>query len=409
MRTNHIPAPVGIFLVALALLPFSACNGNDHSPSKPTPTATVSPPPTATPTVSSCDFPEPFCGGDFPLNTLETTPYGPAWADVVTGPSALLPCFGPYALCYYSDCTKSDDGTVSSCPCFDWFGPSFVDINGILNLDSYVETKALCDADSAACRQVNASPVCKQVNAGTFLSGATRISTFSFYRADEEPIGETNCTDEPGLYSGCMTAPCFGSAVPDPGTGTFTITCDCPNYDGPFQLGKDGQDCHNTSQMTWSASYNPTLPPPNPCDMVTGCVPDAPEGTCGCPLYDPGSTMLPPDSGIDCNKVCQEYSSCVREADVELGYTCDATLCTSNDHDLVFDACLGLEKCELSEIFKAETAAACSCCASQLCGCQPNGPTNVKIFELNADEREQGDTPQCDINGTLCGSPPPEG
>jgi hypothetical protein len=96
----------------------------------------------------------------------------------------------------------------------------------------------------------------------------------------------------------------------------------------------------------------------------------------------------------------------VRSRRHRVGYTCDATLCTSQDHDLVFDACLGLEKCTLSEIFKAEIAAGCSCCASQLCGCDANTPTEVKIGQLNASQRAEGETPQCDVNGTLCGISP---
>jgi hypothetical protein len=68
-------------------------------------------------------------------------------------------------------------------------------------------------------------------------------------------------------------------------------------------------------------------------------------------------------------------------------------------------ACSNLTQCDLSEIIKAETAAECSCCASQLCGCASNGKTNTAIAGLNLDQRNRGITPQCDINGTLCGSP----
>jgi hypothetical protein len=88
------------------------------------------------------------------------------------------------------------------------------------------------------------------------------------------------------------------------------------------------------------------------------------------------------------------------------GFTCDATLCTSSKHDLVFDACLGLQDCDQSEVFKAETAAGCSCCASQLCNSVANTDTEHAVFALEAAQRQQGETPQCDINGTLCGTPP---
>jgi hypothetical protein len=362
---------------------------------------TVAAAPTPTP---QCPLPTPFCGGDFPLNTIQTTQYGPAWADVALAPSDFIPCFGPYALCFYSDCTVSSDGSVSDCPCFDWFGTNYVLIPAILNLDSYQATKAQCDADPDSCRIPNGAPVCADINNGTFLNGAKRISTFGFYRAKQEPIGQTDCTEEPGLYAGCMTGPCFGEITPNEGERTATIQCDCPNYEGPFQIGKDGLMC-SIAPNAWSASYNPN-PPPDPCDRVQGCVPDAPEDTCGCPLYGAG-TMLPPNSGVDCEKVCQEYATCTgTTANVQLGYTCDATLCTSNSHDLVFEACSGLQNCELGEIFKAEMAAQCSCCASQLCNCDPNAETNAAIAGLNQQQRDQGDTPQCDINQTLCGSVP---
>jgi hypothetical protein len=65
-----------------------------------------------------------------------------------------------------------------------------------------------------------------------------------------------------------------------------------------------------------------------------------------------------------------------------------------------------LQDCDLSEIFDAESAAGCSCCASQLCNCDANDATEHKIFELDAAQRAAGETPQCDINGTLCGTAP---
>jgi hypothetical protein len=152
----------------------------------------------------------------------------------------------------------------------------------------------------------------------------------------------------------------------------------------------------------------PAGPPAAPAAVPSPgtCLPDAP-GAAGCPLYIPGTTVLPPNSGVDCAKVCNEYGTCLQTATVQSGYTCDATLCTDecNDRDLVGTACSGLSGCDLSEIIKAETAAECSCCASQLCGCNPDAKTNTAIFALNQQQRNRGITPQCDINGTLCGSP----
>ena len=96
------------------------------------------------------------------------------------------------------------------------------------------------------------------------------------------------------------------------------------------------------------------------------------------PALCPGHHVLPPDSGVDCAKVCDEYHSCLQTKGAQSGFTCDATLCTDecNDRDLLGTACSGLSECDISEIVKAETAASCSCCASQLCGCGPNGKTN---------------------------------
>ena len=87
------------------------------------------------------------------------------------------------------------------------------------------------------------------------------------------------------------------------------------------------------------------------------CLPDAPGGV-GCPLYVPGTTVIPPDSGVDCAKVCDEYHTCLQPKGAQAGFTCDATLCTDecNDRDLVSIACQGLSGCDISEIVKAETA-----------------------------------------------------
>jgi len=405
MGPRRVERFLGAPWIALTLFGIAACGESNRVVSAPTHTPSPVP---ATATPAPCPLPPPFCGGDFPLNTQDTTPYGPPWANVLLQNTDFLPCFGPYALCYYANCTVGPDG-ASACPCFEWYGTNYVDINSILNLDSYLATTAAC-ATPGACSQPNSAPVCGDLISGSFLPSAKRFSTFSLYRAKAEPIGSTACTDPSARspYAGCMTAPCFGPTMPGPDPHTATITCDCPIFDGPYQIGMDvdPQQCDDRPKA-WSAAYNPNPPPSNPCDLVPGgCIPDAPPDECGCPLFDPGHTTLPPGSGVDCSTVCQEYASCTR-SDLALGFTCDATLCTSTDHDLVFDACLGLENCDLSEIFKAESAASCSCCGSQLCNCAANDPTNVKIGQLNASERADGDVPQCDINGTLCGTPPP--
>src|SRR4029450_12097524 len=280
-------------LVAI-LIGLGGCGCDDNGPPPP------APPPTATP--AGCPLPPPFCGGEFPLNTEMTTQYGPAWPDGALSASNALPCFGPYALCYYANCPVAENGQVSPCNCFEWFGPNFVLDTAILNLDSYRETIAQCTDDPASCQQPNGAPVCGDINRSEFYPNATRVSTFGFYRAQEEPIGSTSCTDMPGPYAGCMTAPCAGPTMSNP-DGTVSIECDCPIYDGPYQVGKSGLQC-DTTPTRWSAAYNPNLPPPNPCDMVgDACIPDAPQDQCGCPLYS-STTTLPPGSGGDCGAGC---------------------------------------------------------------------------------------------------------
>ncbi|HVA79227.1 MAG TPA: hypothetical protein VNF27_15120 [Candidatus Binataceae bacterium] len=116
---------------------------------------------------------------------------------------------------------------------------------------------------------------------------------------------------------------------------------------------------------------------------------------------------MPPGSNVNCQVVCQEYSTCSQQGGIQTGLTCDATLCTDecSDRDLVQTACAGLSTCEISEIIKAEEAAQCSCCASQLCGCPINTQTDSLIASLNSQQRSRGIKPQCDDNGTLCGTP----
>jgi len=379
-----------------------------------------------------------------------TTCFGPAYADILLTPSNFVPCRGgPYALCYYSgpstgtedlSCTLTPDGLYANCKCFDIpYGVYFVDINSILNHSVYEATIAQCGADGSLCGAINSAPVCNSVNQGNLIPGAQLFSTFSFDCVPTNGIGQTNCGQAP--YAGCMTAPCTKTAKPG------IVNCSCPVFDGPYQVGQNEQACSLGDDLVWSAAYTPstscmgsppaskdtsatsevTLAPSKvvvPASTITltstaadaavpaavpsppTCLPDAPGGV-GCPLYVPGTTVLPPNSGVDCTKVCDEYNSCRPKPGLEVGYTCDATLCTDqcNDRDLVGKACSGLSKCDISEIVKAETTASCSCCASQLCGCASNGKTDTAIAGLNQDQRNRGIIPQCDINGTLCGSP----
>jgi hypothetical protein len=333
------------------------------------------------------------------------TSFGPAYADIVLEPSNFLPCRGgPFALCYYSGpnpetCTLTEDGRFANCKCFEIpFGTYFVLINGILNYEVYLKTVRKCGEDGSKCQEVNQAPVCEDINQNKFIPGADLISTFSFDCVPEEGIGQTNCEKAP--YAGCMTAPCYRTGEEG------IVECSCPTFDGPYQVGQENAQCTLGSNLIWSAAFNPneegkTFPTP------PTCTPDAPGGL-GCPLLSQPPPPPNPPPNVDCKKVCEEYQSCQRAGGIEIGFTCDATLCTStcNDRDLVKVACSGLQNCDISEIVKLETEVGCSCCASQICGCEPNDKTNAAIFDLNQQQRGRGITPQCNLNGTLCGVQP---
>ncbi|MDA2920425.1 hypothetical protein MYX76_13200 [Desulfobacterota bacterium AH_259_B03_O07] len=351
----------------------------------------------------------------FVPNDIMTTPFGPAFADIVLERENFLPCLGgPFALCYYSGpepktCELIQDGTFANCKCFEIaYGPYFVLIHGILNTKVYLETVEECGMDGSKCQDTNTAPVCDSINRGEFISGADMISTFSFDCAFIEGIGCTNCQQQPPLlYGGCMTAPCVNTDEEG------IVLCSCPTFDGPFQVGQFNQACDLGGNLVWSAAFNPnadceipgkgTFPPPPPM----GCIPAVPVDLGGCPLLSQPIPTPPPN--VDCDKVCEEYQMCQGEGGVEIVYTCDATLCTStcNDRFLVGEACSGLPACDVSETAKAEKEAGCSCCASQICGCDPNATTNEAIFDLNKQQRERGIKPQCDINDTLCGEESP--
>jgi len=351
---------------------------------------------------------------NFPFNDTMTTPFGPAFADVIFDQSTnFLPCEGgPIALCYYSGpetetCELTTDGKAANCLCFEIaYGPYFVLITAILNLNIYNETVKVCGLEGGNCTTTNSAPVCEAINSGTFIPGTDVISTFSLQCAVEETIGCTDCPQsqlqlQPNLYAGCMTAPCTRTAEDG------IVNCLCPTFDGPYQVGLNNQTCDLEEDLVWSAAFNPmgcnTVPPIPP----VGCFPDAPATQGGCPLLMEGQIPDVPE-GISCDTVCEEYAGCVDDStEVELGFTCDAVLCTSTcqDQNLVGEACTGLQSlsCSTSEIIKLEAKVGCSCCASQICGCEANSQTEQAIFNLNQDQRDTDITPQCDTNGTLCG------
>ena len=203
----------------------------------------------------------------FRLNTLQTTPYGPAWADIVTANSNFLECKGSsIALCYYSGpgpvtpCTIDGLG-IANCTCYEI--PSgeryFVDINAILNLDVYLKTVAKCGQDGSNCRPTGKleAPVCDSINNNTLIPGADLISTFSLYLEKQLHIDPTNCAT-PAAYAGCMTAPCKRTGKTDPTTGLPLVQCGCPTFTGPYQVGQKipQEQCVLGGNYIWSAAYN---------------------------------------------------------------------------------------------------------------------------------------------------------
>jgi hypothetical protein len=376
-----------------------------------------------------------------------------------------------YALCFFSGpavgtpvpangsasvnpplpCVLSADGTSADCTCYginsDQYPPIipyFVDINAILNLDLYLQTIAVCGHDGENCPPSlvgNTAPVCRAVNANVVIPNADLISVFSSLKnADYSNGSSSNQTSCPaGKYAGCMTAPCYHTGQTD-SAGNELVQCTCPVYDGPFELGQAGVPC-DANQLTpasnqtgdtyvWSAAHSPVvnhgaIDPPQ-----DGCLPDAPGGA-GCPLYS-STTSYPITAGSAlCTDVCKAYRTGTRQtagpltpAGIQIGYSCDAALCTTvgigqstmspvnppAKAALLGKACGGLASLTgLQAILALEQADQCSCCASQICGCDTSGTdiapdTDVQITEVNAVQRQLGITPQCDINGTLCGA-----
>jgi hypothetical protein len=376
----------------------------------------------------------------------------PPYANILTDPSTnFLECRGgPFALCYYSGpegtlpCTvkRATEGTYAECDCIEVpYGPYFVDVHAIMDEQTYDETVLACGRQGEKCPDPNDAPVCDVINSRKLIPGADVISVFSFNCVPEEGIAQIPC--DTGIYAGCMTAPCYRDEDDPKGI----VTCECPLYEGCYEVGTPAPigTCELPSGTVWSSAHNQTLgcPPsgtPPSCDDSTypqpaggaSCIPDAPQGaqnSCGqtiaCPLYPAGLTQQQLDelrASSLCTTVCSEYGQCGATdskgtSGLQHAYTCDAVLCTSKcaaddsfEDDLVLteQACGELSTCTsvpgISAIMELEAAVGCSCCASQVCACtNQNAMTEEAIYDLNAAQCARGITPQCCINGTLCG------
>jgi hypothetical protein len=406
-----------------------------------------------------------FSFNDTDTTTLPDLGPVPAYANIWLEKSNFLACQPPsgrafsYALCYYSGpdqptgndpvnpslpCKLSADGVVANCTCYEITTelvspmiPYFVDIHAISNQAVYQQTVETCGQDGLKCAESDrVPPVCEAINTSLLVPGADAISVFSpiyawdYFTADVQ--NSTSCDAE--LYAGCMTAPCYRTGEKD-SQGRSLMECKCPVYDGPFQIGQEKQNCDanepppSTAALNskknvnkgnvWSAAFNPNG---GPIELPDGaCVPDLP-GSTGCGLYDDSkdySEIIDPNGAL-CSNVCSFYgNSTVNANDIQVGYSCDATLCTtlgigqdadfdpspSNQIELLSNACSGIQDMDgMSQIILVEALAECSCCASQVCGCSNiNNTTNQAVYDLNQQQRDAGIKPQCDINETLCG------
>lgn len=390
------------------------------------------------------------------LTTCTATPpsldtCAPPYANILVEPTNFLPCRGgPFALCYYSGpdgtlpCTvkKAAEGNYAECKCIEVpYGTYYVDIHAIMDKTTYDETVLACGAEGAKCTTVNSAPACDVINTRKLIPGADVISVFSYACVPEEGIAQIAC--DANVYAGCMTAPCYRDAKDEKGI----VTCECPLYDGCYEVGTPPPTgtCDLPKGNVWSSAHNqrlgcPASSAPPSCDTSTTprptggstCIPDAPSGAqnaCGeaiaCPLYPAGLTeqQLTALRATElCANVCNEYLLCGAQdsngaSGLQSAYTCDSTLCTSKcatdgsfQDDLVLtgQACSGLPACKsspgIASIIALESQVGCSCCASQVCGCTgQNAQTAEAIYDLNAAQCARGITPQCCINGTLCG------
>ncbi len=316
-------ASIFVFVLALAIAPWlvgcATGGGYDARETAPTaaePIAAAAPaaavaavPPTS---YEPCKILDPPCsklpGGCkntpyFPTDCL-TTQYGAAAADVVIEATNLLYCNGGnYALCFASGppyatgnpnsgnqplpCELGDDPSVANCKCEVYTtGAWFVDINSILNRGAYYQAVEECGQDGHECQNLRdcgkdgtgskcaglkVPSVCSYVQnqapndiSVSLLPKADLVSTFSFAMNDTYEMGKgTDCTQVPNpLYAGCMTAPCFyPPGAPMPPKDGDPVYCQCPTWQGPYQVGQPDQSCTipdgpDGTRYVWSASYH---------------------------------------------------------------------------------------------------------------------------------------------------------
>ncbi len=234
----------------------------------------------------------------------------PPWADEYQSATNFLACRGNgYALCYYSGpdehqptkgdtpsprlpCAPNGPNSVN-CTCYAlddgvYQGEltyNYVEVGSILDPNVLRETQEVCGVDGSNClnmvnlrglchtepgviaeaEECQAAPVCSYLGDPAngvpqslypHLDDVTLISTFSFAYSDVHYFGSTPCTPPAianPVYAGCMTAPCRQGE-------DGLVTCDCPLYPGPYQVGQNYRT-HGTLQCDiepnfWSAAYH---------------------------------------------------------------------------------------------------------------------------------------------------------
>jgi hypothetical protein len=264
----------------------------------------------------------PPCGDDcsntpFRPTDCKTTDYGPARANIVIGSNPLIspnmlycPGGSPYALCFFSGpphrtgdslrnnrlpCVPIPGTNLANCSCQVYnAGPYYVDINSILNLGAFYETKEICGADGSLCKNIRdcndqgesnpcagnstdpcpacpstVAPVCAYIDAqskgsskGSFYPQPDLVSTFSFAMGTASPggayqLGSTPCSgDNAGRYAGCMTAPCnYPKGSTPPLADGSIVYCACPLWYGDYQVGQNGRTCAaQGDDWVWSAA-----------------------------------------------------------------------------------------------------------------------------------------------------------
>jgi hypothetical protein len=222
-----------------------------------------------------------------------------AWADVTLQGSNFLACrletTGPIALCYYSGvpggadgtpgCVLSADKTTATCDCYKISANnpagatySYVDINSILNKRVYLKTIAVCSKDGSKCLNgtnvmtnpnMREAPVCLAIRNKTLFPGADVVSDYTPVLTPQKGVTSYACptSGTSNIYAGCMTAPCQATDRTDPSTGLPLVSCECPTFDGPNQVGnpliEQVADC-SPDPYVWSSAYTPPTVPTIP-------------------------------------------------------------------------------------------------------------------------------------------------